>query len=202
MALQRVIFICMTIPLCGCVAAWGQSYHIELETPSSIVIKYDPAVTDIQAIHVVAEDHCQKFNKDAAPSELTKSGWAITTATFVCKNISATERANIKQREMAQQAREHTRAAQVRTMMNESARTLGDTYKGSVAPSYGNAASCPACQQGIQQGQQMIEQSQAEQQQYQRQQDMKALQQQIQQQQQQIDNERRDPLGGINGRWR
>ena len=203
--MRKTICLILSLSLLsGCVAAWGGSYHIESETPSSIVIKYDPAITDIQAVQLVAEDHCQKFSKGAAPDVITKSGWAISTASFICKNISANEQASIEQRIANQRARENARAAQVRDMAissaSDSMRSLGDAYKANAA-AYGNSASCPACQQGIQQSQQYRQQQQQEQQQWQQQKDMKALHEQIQQQQQQIDNERRDPLGGLNGRW-
>jgi hypothetical protein len=92
--------------LSGCVMAWGGSYNVESQDSSSILIKYDPAVTNLRNVYRVAEEHCNQFKENAVPQDVTKSAWAITTALFVCKNTTAPERAGIMRFVNAQGAAE------------------------------------------------------------------------------------------------
>jgi hypothetical protein len=70
--------------LSACALAWGQSYHVEFASSSSITINYDPGLTNMGEIQNVAQENCDKYGKDAIPQSKSNSPWGLSTMSFVC----------------------------------------------------------------------------------------------------------------------
>lgn len=80
-----LIMLSIAVAASGCIAAWGSSYKVQLETPSLIAIDFDPGATTMGNVQVVAQQHCDKYGKDAILQSSDTSGWGIRSATFLCQ---------------------------------------------------------------------------------------------------------------------
>lgn len=82
--------------LVGCVAVWGSPYHIEAENPSSVTIRYDAALTNLQNIQSHADESCGKYQKVAVPKSqrtgVVIPGGSIAEIVFVCNTPAAAGR--------------------------------------------------------------------------------------------------------------
>lgn len=72
------------VALSGCVAVWQDSYHIEYANDSSISINSDPMFVNAGGLQKVAQQHCQKFGRDAVPRPGENSPWGLRLYTFDC----------------------------------------------------------------------------------------------------------------------
>ena len=68
----------------GCVLVWGHPYHVEFASSSSITINFDPSLTNMGKIQNVAQEHCDKYGKDALPQARSSDFWGLSTMSFVC----------------------------------------------------------------------------------------------------------------------
>jgi hypothetical protein len=78
-----IILACLT--LSGCAAAWGSAYKVRFESSSSVTISYDPSLTTLGTLQNVAQQHCDKYHKDAAPQATSMNAWGLVDASFACK---------------------------------------------------------------------------------------------------------------------
>jgi len=74
----------------GCAGApvgWGGTYEVISESERSITIRYDNITESFRDIFSVARTHCEKFGKDAIPSEKVSAdaGGAIRVHYFKCE---------------------------------------------------------------------------------------------------------------------
>jgi hypothetical protein len=79
------ITLSISVALSGCIAAWGSSYKVEFESSSMITIDFDPSATTMGNIQGVAQQHCDKYGKDAIPQSSDTSYWGIRSASFMCQ---------------------------------------------------------------------------------------------------------------------
>ena len=77
--------LAISITASGCIAAWGSSYKVEIESASMITIDFDPSATTMGNIQGVAQQHCDKYGKDAIPQSSDTSYWGIRSASFTCQ---------------------------------------------------------------------------------------------------------------------
>jgi uncharacterized protein involved in exopolysaccharide biosynthesis len=83
----RVLVVLAIAPaMAGCIAAWGSSYKVEFESSSMITIDFDPSATTMGNIQGVAQQHCDKYGKDAIPQSSDTSYWGIRSASFLCQS--------------------------------------------------------------------------------------------------------------------
>lgn len=81
----KPVAACLTAAaLSGCVAVWGNAYHIVSETPDSVTINYDKTFTTLADVKQVAEGSCQALGKKAVKRDETTNLWRITTVHFSC----------------------------------------------------------------------------------------------------------------------
>ena len=69
----------------GCVAVWGQSYHVSFRSPDSVQINYDRHFGSLDEITGVAQGICGEYSKNAAFQRESTNMWGITSASFACK---------------------------------------------------------------------------------------------------------------------
>ena len=77
------LLTCLVL-LSACAAVWGQPYHVEFASSSSITINFDPALTNMGEIQNVAQENCNKYGKDAIPQGRSNSPSASSNMSFVC----------------------------------------------------------------------------------------------------------------------
>ena len=70
--------------LSGCAAAWGEPYHVDFQSPSSITINFDPGLASIGDVQSVAQAHCTQYGKDAVPQLSQDSMWGLRSTSFRC----------------------------------------------------------------------------------------------------------------------
>jgi hypothetical protein len=80
-----VVLLAVSITASGCIAAWGSTYKVEFESSSMITIDFDPSATTMGNIQGVAQQHCDKYGKDAIPQSSDTSYWGIRSASFLCQ---------------------------------------------------------------------------------------------------------------------
>ena len=68
----------------SCAAVWNAPYKVEFASSSSITINYDPMLTNMGEIQKVAQENCDKYNKDAIPQAESTSPWSLKTMSFAC----------------------------------------------------------------------------------------------------------------------
>lgn len=69
----------VTFGLAGC-------QSVVSSNPSNVLIQYDPAAHDVAKMASLAQEECQKHNKDAVYSAtIPSAGWALPTASFRCE---------------------------------------------------------------------------------------------------------------------
>jgi hypothetical protein len=84
----RVVLCFALLTACaGAPVGWGGKYEVVAENDRSITIRYDNVTESFEDIFRVARSHCEKFGKDAVPSEAvsTDAGGLIRTHYFKCE---------------------------------------------------------------------------------------------------------------------
>jgi hypothetical protein len=83
-----VIAAALTTGLSGCVAVWGSAWHIEDETPTAVVIRYDAGLMDTWRVQNHANDVCSKYKKIAVPKSqrmgVVLPGGSIAEIVYSC----------------------------------------------------------------------------------------------------------------------
>ncbi|WP_152548732.1 hypothetical protein [Kozakia baliensis] len=74
--------VTIAFSLSGCAAVWGGSYNIESQNSKKVVIDYDAGLTNSVRLQSVADNICEKYNKDAIPQD--EGGGGIRTISFAC----------------------------------------------------------------------------------------------------------------------
>lgn len=84
---RAVACLGLAAALGGCVAAWGKAYNVEFANSSSITIAYDRMFTNMGQLQHVAQEHCDKYGKDAVPqAAIGGGGGGIPTVSYRCIN--------------------------------------------------------------------------------------------------------------------
>jgi hypothetical protein len=83
--IKLLAIVLLLISGTGCVAVWGAPYKVEFASSSSITINFDPALTNMGEIQNIAQQHCDKYHKDAVPQAKNDSPWALSTMSFMCQ---------------------------------------------------------------------------------------------------------------------
>ena len=83
--LRVFVVVSTSIATSGCIAAWGSTYKVQFESSSSITIDFDPSATTMGNVQGVAQQHCEKYGKDAVPQSSDTSAWGIRSASFLCQ---------------------------------------------------------------------------------------------------------------------
>lgn len=83
---MQLAWLGMTAVLSGCVMAWGASHKVEFANSSSITISSDPAFTNMGELQGVAQEHCDKFGRDAIPQVSQDGAWGLRSTTYRCVN--------------------------------------------------------------------------------------------------------------------
>ena len=87
--LTKVSFIAIGCALLsGCVTMWGDPYHLDSESSSGVVIRYDSVRIGEAAIDKLASEICGKYQKGAVFISRTgadiMAGGSLMAATYVC----------------------------------------------------------------------------------------------------------------------
>ena len=78
---MKLVAISLLLTVAGCATA----PIIDFATPASISIRYDPALVGPQEAGVTAQNHCQKYGKNAAITNRQGGGIGWATMSFDCR---------------------------------------------------------------------------------------------------------------------
>ena len=89
--LTKVSFIAIGCALLsGCVTMWGNPYHVDSESASGVVIRYDSVLIGVAAIDKLANESCGKYQKIAVSTSQKSAdimaGGALMEATYACSS--------------------------------------------------------------------------------------------------------------------
>ena len=91
MFIRSLFILAAALSLGGCVAVWGHGYHVDFANSSSITINSDPMFDNTGDLQKIAQQHCDKYGKDAVPKTSEMDLWGLRDTSFVCvKRQSAT----------------------------------------------------------------------------------------------------------------
>lgn len=82
--------------LTGCVAVWGQSYNVAMTNSRSVVVEYDPAVVNMPAMLKEAQDHCDRFGKDAVLHDESTGNLGIRVNTYRCESRNSDQTIDVQ----------------------------------------------------------------------------------------------------------
>lgn len=78
----------LLVPVGGCVAVWGSSYHIEEQSADSVTIRYDAVLIDSGDVQAHANESCGRYQKVAVPIRqrlgVVIPGGSIAEIIFAC----------------------------------------------------------------------------------------------------------------------
>jgi hypothetical protein len=69
----------------GCLVVWGSTYKVRYQSETSIGIDFDPAVTTLGNVQVVAQDHCGRYGKEAIVRHEDTNSWGVRSIEFACR---------------------------------------------------------------------------------------------------------------------
>jgi len=69
----------------GCLAVWGSTYKVRYQNETGIGIDFDPMVTTLGNVQVVAQDHCNRYGKDAFVRHEDSNNWGVRSIQFACR---------------------------------------------------------------------------------------------------------------------
>jgi hypothetical protein len=69
----------------GCLAVWGATYKVRYQNETGIGIDFDPLVTTLGNVQVVAQGHCDRYGKGAFVRHEDKNTWGVRSIQFVCR---------------------------------------------------------------------------------------------------------------------
>ena len=75
----------MAAALSGCLAVWGSTYKVRYQNETGIGIDFDPLVTTLGNVQVVAQDHCNRYGKDSVVRHEDKNAWGVRSIQFACR---------------------------------------------------------------------------------------------------------------------
>lgn len=68
----------------GCVAVWGQSYNVDIQTPDYIQVNYDDSVINYRLMLADIRSHCARYDKVPKNDSTFRNYWGITMAVYNC----------------------------------------------------------------------------------------------------------------------
>lgn len=78
-------YIILLLTISSCALAPGQGNKVMMSNEKFIMIKYTKLLSESDDAYVIAEKHCQSYNKHAVLSSETKDGLAMRNVTFQCQ---------------------------------------------------------------------------------------------------------------------
>ena len=69
----------------GCLAVWGSTYKVRYQNETAIAIDFDPKVTTLGNVQIIAQDHCDRYGKDAIVRHEDTNSWGVRSVQFSCR---------------------------------------------------------------------------------------------------------------------
>jgi hypothetical protein len=82
---QAVGAVALAASVSGCLAVWGSTYKVRYENDTAIGIDFDPSVTTFGNVLAVAQEHCNRYGKDAVLHTKDTNSWGVRSAQFSCR---------------------------------------------------------------------------------------------------------------------
>ena len=82
---QCIYTLAMAASVSGCLAVWGSTYKVRYQSESAIGIDFDPTVTTLGNVQVLAQEHCARYGKDAVVRDEDTNAWGVRSIQFACR---------------------------------------------------------------------------------------------------------------------